>query len=417
MIRAFFVIAAVLIAKSGAVGGGIQVAEHSARATGMGGAVVAATGDATSLHINPASLSFFPGMHFSFGATVQIPEEKFTAELPVRTETKMKALVNFPPNFYISYGSSAGFGAGLGVSVPVAAKTEWDPDWLGKRIVTKSEIRIITVTPAFSIRPSDILALGVGLNIAVPKLLYEERIPVSTSLQPASDATATYEAGGEMAYGIQVGVLYRPIEECSIGLSYRSPMKMSIDEGRLTYRDVPSQFAGRLANGTFLANVPYPSEVRTGLCWQPASWISAAADLQYGLWSDLTSFSVSFRDPSQPTVFVPTNWKNVLNARLGVEIAIADIFLRGGFRSDHSPVPDETLSPGLPDADATVYCAGFGYRVGDQLLLDFAFEIVHFRDRQITSSILTYGDAGEKFNGVYSSRTTSIALSISYSWH
>jgi long-chain fatty acid transport protein len=398
-------------------GGGMDITEHSARSTGMGGAVVAATGDPTNIHINPASLSFYPGMHFSFGATVMIPEEKFTLDFPDRTETKMAALVNFPPNVYLSYGSASGFGAGIGVSAPVASKTEWSSDWTGKRIVTKSEMRVITVTPALSIRPSEALAFGAGVNIAVPKLLYEERIPVADPLQSYPDGTATYEAGGDVAYGVQVGILYRPSPTYSFGLSYRSSMTISIDDGQLSYRDIPEQLNDRYPDGTFQTDVPLPPELRAGVCWQPTSWFGAVADIQYGFWSQLKSFNVTFANPDRPSMVVTANWKNVVNTRFGIEIAIEDVSLRGGLRYDHSPIPDETLSPGFPDADATVYSAGLGYRIGEDLLLDFAYEFMDFRDRHITSSMLVYDDSGRKLNGTYSARTTSIALNISYSWH
>jgi len=62
---------------------------------------------------------------------------------------------------------------------------------------------------------------------------------------------------------------------------------------------------------------------------------------------------------------VNQNWNNILNARFGLEAAFSDFSIRGGIRVEQSPVPDESLSPGLPDAGGTGYSLGFGYRAGE----------------------------------------------------
>jgi long-chain fatty acid transport protein len=111
------------------------------------------------------------------------------------------------------------------------------------------------------------------------------------------------------------------------------------------------------------------------------------------------------------------NWNNVLNARFGLEAAFSDFSMRAGIRFEQSPVPDESLSPGLPDAGGTGYSVGFGYRAGEGLVLDFGYSFMQFKDRSVSNSTLVYSSKGEVFRGLYSSHTASLAINLTYSWN
>ena len=401
--------------------GGFTNFGPSARGTGMGGALMGSIGDPTSFLLNPASLAYLSGTNFSFGATVMIPEQTFAGVAPATAETKMQALVIFPPNIYVTHAFSGGWGLGLAVDIPYVAKTEWNPDWTGGRLATKSDMRVVIITPSFGIKVSDRLSVGIGINLILPKVLYEQRIPVTMpgSQTPLSvpDAYSTYEAGGGINLGVQAGVLFKPFSNLSLGASYRSHVGVDLESGQLTYRGVPDSMTSQYPAGNFSTTFAIPAQLMAGASWQPLSWFTAAADIEYSTWSQFKSLDISYSNPSRPAVTVQQLWKNTVNTKFGVEFDFGEIIVRGGIRRQKTPIPTQTLTPGMPDADATGYSVGFGYRVADGLLLDFAYLLIHYADRVVTDSSIPYNNGGDGFNGTYTAQTNAIALNVRYSWN
>ena len=398
--------------------GGFQLTEHSARGTGMGGALVAATGDPTSVHLNPAALGFLTGTHFSLGTTVVIPEQRFNGVSPGNTESRMQAQVLFPPNVYLTHTFGHSWGLGIALHIPYAVKTEWNQDWVGSRLVTKSDLRIAMVTPSIGLRLSDDLSVGIGVDLTIPKILFEQRIPVSVPGVPTTfpDAYSTHEASGSMRAGILIGALFKPSESWSFGASYRSRITAALDDGRVSFRDVPAAIIAQYADGEFSTALTVPSQFHAGAGWQPFRWLYGSADIEYTLWSEFTTMEITYSNPYRAPRSIDEHWSNTLNMRFGVEVSLENIALRGGYRIERSPIPDRTLSPGLPDADATGFSVGLGYRAGERLLLDFAFAMIRFQDRTVNGSNQQYDGSEGGFNGLYTSRSSSIAINVLYSW-
>jgi long-chain fatty acid transport protein len=384
----------------------------------MGGAVVASTADVTAMHVNPALLSFLSGTHFSFGTTVILPEQKFSGVAPGTAETKMQPQVIFPPNLYVSHTFDNGLAIGLGIFIPYAAKTEWSPDWVGNRLATKSDLRVLIIMPCVSMKVSDRIAFAAGINLTSLKLLYENRFPVVSVGPPGSsgDAYSTLDADSRINVGFQAGIMCAVSDAWTLGASYRSRIGIGITDGRVRFRDVPLQQPPIYEEGKFSTALAIPHQIHAGVGWQPAAWLFAATDVEYTLWSEFSTVELTYYNPSRPSVLVPEGWGNTLNARFGLEITIADVSLRGGIRFEKTPIPDRTLSPGLPDADGMGYSVGLGYRVGEGLILDFAYSMMQNTDRVVSGSSLSYDDSGSPFNGVYAARTHAVALNVRYSW-
>ena len=400
-------------------GGGFQIADQSARTMSIGGTMGALTGDPTAMRANPAMLSFLDGPVFSFGATVKVPDQRFYGVSPSTAETKMQAQVLFPPSICLTYSSSGGFGAGISVTVPYQIQTEWDQDWVGSRLATKSDLRVTMVTPAMSLKISENLSVGLGLELALPRLLYEQRLPVAVpgNSTPQPDGVITHDGDGSVSYGVLSGIFYQAGELLSLGASYRSHMNLHIDDGRVRYRGMPEQIVDQFPEGRFSTSLILPNQFLAGASFHPLSWLNISADLEYSLWSEFSSIRITYSNPSRPDVVMNQDWNNVVNARFGLEAAFSDISIRGGIRFEQSPVPDASLSPGLPDAGGSGYSVGFGYRAGEGLVLDFGYSYMQYKDRSVSNSDLVYGPYSGGFNGMYSSHTASLAINVTYSWN
>jgi long-chain fatty acid transport protein len=360
---------------------------------------------------NPAALSSLHGTHFSFGALVMLPDQRFNGIVPDQTEYRVTPQVVFPPNIYLTHTFRGGLGLGVSVNVPYAEKVDWGSDWPGGALVTRSDIRVVSVNAAVSMKIGKSTAVGGAVLVNIPRLSFARRI------QGATDTTASIlslDGVGAPAIRFHMGLTKELAEGVTFSAAYRTAVSEPITSGQVSSQDASATVPGNQI-GTFRAEMGLPGEIETGLSWRPGNWIELSVRGSYAFWSNLKQSTISYEGGLTGTEVVPLNWKNTASAGAGIEVDIAGMALRGGLRWQQSPIPDETLSPFLPDADATGFSAGIGYHVEDGLVLDFSYSFLAYRQRNITTSGLTSA-SGTPFVGTYSAKTTAIGLTISYSW-
>jgi long-chain fatty acid transport protein len=409
---------ALFLAVATALGGGFQVSDHSARAMGVGGAFVATVNDVSSLYANPAGMSFMGGTHLSIGTTIMMPDNSFTFADPPGSDSKTQTQVIFPPNFSLSHTFEGGYGVGVSASVPYSLRNDWSPDWPGGRVTTHSEIRVVFVSPAFSVNVFRSLSLGFSLNVAWARLVMDRRIGFDALGEP--DGSQSLHGSAETSYGFTAGLLYHPNEFWTLGAAYRSRTANSIENGNATYAEIPTDQMANFPNSNFSTTLTTPDHLSGGISIHPAHWLYAEGEVQYVFWSALSSVTLDFVDAriqSNPAIekSIPLQWNNSISARGGIEISLGDVNLRAGYAFEQTPVPDPYMRPSFPDANRNVFSGGIGYAVSEDLRLDFAFSIAKFKNRSVTNSLVEY-QPGAYLNGTYTSSLTMIGINMSYSW-
>ena len=380
----------------------------------MGGALVASINDPSAIHLNPAGLSFMQGTHLSIGTTIFLPDTRFTGVAPSTETTKMLSQVLFPPDLYITHTLTNGVGLGFAVFVPYALNTGWNPDWVGGRIATSSEMRTYFFTPTVSVLLSPDLAIGAGVNFVTTNLQLGQRIALG-SAGAGTDGTESLQGNSKLEYGFQAGIVYHPSPAWSIGAAYRSRVDLDIDNGTAVFTDLPASLSEQYPNTSVSTWIPTPDGVRLGICWMPLHRMVLEADLDYVRWSLFKTLTIHFDDPGLADIVLPEQWKNSTTARFGFEFGGSDLLVRGGVFYDQSPIRDEYLRPLLPDADKTGYSIGIGARVGEGMQLDFTYLYIRYHDRTVTHSSVEY-QPGQPFNGTYATFTNVIGLNVTYYW-
>jgi long-chain fatty acid transport protein len=396
-------------------GGGFLVGELSARGTGMGGILTPLTDNPTSIHVNPAGLGFLQGTNISLGTTVTLPDFGFIGIAPSTQFSKMQAQVLFPPNICLTHTFASGLGFGISAKIPYSSKTEWGQEWVGNTIVIGSEMRGVEVTPVIAFRPTPLIALGIGLNIVSFRVR-------TSDLEPLANTTGTpwgtrrYEGDAETGYGLEIGTTWKPVDILSIGLVYKSPVAISITDGKVAYQGLPAELVPQYPEAQFTSEFVLPGQLTGGVGLRPFAGFLLVGELQYVRWSDFGSLQFRMEDGSGLILTEQAGWGDVLTTRAGVELQLPELALRAGYAFDRTPVPDPDLRPSIPDAHREVLSAGLGYEVGEGLTLDFAFQFIRYRERSVaTSQVLT--DSGTPFNGTYLLSATVVGLNVSYSWN
>lgn len=398
--------------------GGFQVNDHSARAMGLGGALVASPNDAASLYANPSGISFLSGTHLSVGTTIMMPETKFTLATDPGNTSRTQSQVLFPPNISLVHTFEGGFGFGVSASMPFYTKNEWAADWPGGRVSNRTEIRVVFISPAISAKILPFLSLGASLNVAFSRMTTSRRIGFDQV--DVRDATQVLDGPGKTSVGFTAGFLLHPDDVWSLGAAYRSRIAIPVEDGSVTFEGIPGQEAARYPNSTFTTRLHIPDHVSAGIGCSPFKALYLSGEVQYMYWSTLSGMTMVFADAAlqaNPNVqkSIPLRWKNSATARAGMEITLGDIRIRAGYAYEESPVPDEYARPSIPDAKRRVYSGGIGYAVSEGLLLDFAYSFARFDERSVKNSLVEYLP-GAYLNGTYASSLTMIGISMSYSW-
>jgi long-chain fatty acid transport protein len=291
----------------------------------------------------------------------------------------------------------------------------------------------VAVTPTVAYKFSDKLSFGFGVSLGqsecnagrtykanpfkmkVLEIAVEKGIPEANAkalLQYEDDLTdkkGSYlnkielETDDDFNYSWNAGVLFKPTDKLSLGLTYRS--RTSADfEGDILF------------NGTTVGSIQmdydHPEQVQGGVRYAFSDRFSVEFDLTWTRWSinenqrermeynkeafvkaldlsdaakqvimanpDLSAMLVGGSDTIkvEDTVY-KRRWDNTMQYQLGAEWLVNDKFaLRGGVVYDPTPIPDNTFDQGWPDTDRTLFNLGFGYKFTEKWEIDAVFQYI-----------------------------------------
>jgi long-chain fatty acid transport protein len=417
-----------------ALGGGYQLNEQGARAVGMGGAFVARASDPSAIYFNPAGLAFQSGINVLGGVNFILPSTKFKDLAGVESSTKSQVFT--PVNLYGTYQLNDQFVVGLGVFNPFGLGTDWGSPWEGDLYAVKSTIVTWYINPTVAYKINDQLSVGVGVSYIIGKVTFGYRVPtygiVVTPIPgapykapvPASatkgdvnlDASAT-------GIGFNVGVIYKPVDKLSLGLSFRSETKLDFS-GTANFTNMQA-LAPYFPGGDGKATLPMPMNIYAGAAYDVSSNLTLEADFQYVGWSDYKELAVTlpsgplFPFPPPPISFgsIPLqkspapgvkNWNDGYLLRGGAEYKMdSQVTLRGGLILDLTPQPPSKAEPMLPDGDRVDICLGGSYKISDNFSVDASYMLVLFMETNAKSSELP---------GTYNSNAHIISVNLGYSF-
>ena len=415
----FLISAVMLCSGTSAMGGGFQLNEHGARAMAQAGAFAARASDPSAMFFNPAGMSFQRGFQVMAGATLISPGYSYYGPSNNNSNQQwdMNTKMFYPPNFYAmntwTDGALKGFAAGIGVTTPFGLGTEWENDWVGRSVSREIELQTFYVMPTVSYAINDWLAVGVGANIVFSNVSLRRAV---TNFEPEMDLEL--EGTGDPAYSWNAGVILKPLENVSLGFSYRAETHIDFT-GTADFHQsaaLDSLFPG----GDVTTSLDPPATWFAGIAWAPVKNFEVEFDFQGIQWSSYDKLVVDFAvdnlnkaGVAQTDLSAPKDYEDTFILRLGGEYRIPSvgIALRAGYLYDNNPVPDKSLEPLLPDSDRHGFNIGFGFDLVPHLTLDVAFMQLVFMDRVTTET--THAD-GVHMDGKYTGSATLIGFNITY---
>lgn len=366
---------AVLLATAPARGAGFNLLEHGARASSLGGAVVARADDLSALFFNPAGLTQLPGLQVMAGVTLIAPSTAIETRFgPFTSTTKMREDLFFPPHLYVSYQVSPRVWLGLGLFSPFGLGVRFEPHWPGRFNNIQTTISTLNINPTAAFKLTELLSVAVGLDVMSFNFYHRRVLPLPF---PAGFQDTALK-GDSWGMGFNVGLHFKPTDYLSAGISYRSQVKQTVG-GNATF------FPAGFLNAAMHGSITLPDEVFTGVMVRLLPRLTLEAGTVWTHWRLFHQFNVDVRN-SLGTITEPKDWHDAWRVQTGLEYRAADwLDLRLGYAFDEDPIPGKFADYIVPASNRHYFSVGTGFR-WRQATLDLSYTYMFMEDKKIPGS-------------------------------
>lgn len=387
--------------------GGFQINSQSTKAMSMGGSLAGRAFDAGTVFFNPGGMSRLEDKTLlNAGLNIYMPRTSFLGAQNQKEEDD--GGISIPWHLYLSTRlKNESLSAGISINTPFGYNSTWKENWTGRYIIQTFRLRTVFVQPTLAWAVNEHFSIGAGPVFAFGGIATTRALSYSSNGTEASMDLS----GNGTGIGGNAGIYYVN-GKFSWGLSYRTGVKIKIKEGDAEFKNVPSLL---LLNGTYPNSTTFNSEMRIpGVASLAAGYainesLTVTLGFNYINWSVFDSLNYEFDEPTVEDIRSARKYENSLSFRAGIEGKVTDkLTLRGGLALDQSPVPDNYLSPDLPDADKTIIGAGFTYKLKTNLSLEAAFMFENVRERRETNN------KQYDFEGTYNSYIYVAGIGIQY---
>lgn len=233
-----------------------------------------------------------------------------------------------------------------------------------------------------------------GLSVRVQSLRYDnETVYMEEWGDPYYKLTNQLQTRGT-GVGVNVGFIFRPIAPLRIGLAYHSPIFYSLtdyayakmyssgvydDEGYISSHTIATE------NSSFSYKMETPHQIIASLAYQIGMKGFISADVQVNTVNTMRMTDAYGKPYTDVNLDIKDFFQTQCQARVGTEWRLTDNFdVRLGYAHTFSSVkpavedkyykiytPTVTPHYTIPQG-GNVYSAGFGWRIGRSIMLDFA---------------------------------------------
>lgn len=309
----------------------------------------------------------------------------------------------------------------------------WGKEWKGGHLVQDISLKSFVFQPTLAYRIGEKLSIGGGLMIAKGSVeLSRSIIPVGSleatlgaQYKDVVPAAATLNGDADIALGYNLGALLDIGDKWSVGVSYRSKLKMKVKEGEaeLVYaseaiKNMVGAMVPPLDQGTFHAELPLPANLNIGVAFRPIEKLLISLEYQGVHWEAYKKLSLKFTQNvlNGYSIEADKKYNYSYAIRLGGQYAVTNRFdARAGFYVDATPVDEDYYNPETPGMTKLGLSAGFSFRPTSNFSIDAAFLAIL---GQGADGSYTYINSitkqEESFSGSYKSTAFVPSLGFSY---
>jgi long-chain fatty acid transport protein len=305
------------------------------------------------------------------------------------------------------FKKAAKWNVGLGIYTPFGSKVQWPDDWKGQFLIREIDLKTIFIQPTASFRVTDKIGIGAGFIYATGGFSLRKGIPLQDSTGKYGEGKLNGKASG---YGFNAGIYFKPNDKLSIGIDYRSEVKVKIDGGTAEF-EVPSSVDHFFPSTTFSTQIRLPQTISVGAGYKVTSKVALALDVNYVGWKSYDSLVINFEENTEKLADIrsPRMYQNSFIYRLGAQYALKEKWtVRAGAYFDSSPVKSGYLTPETPDANKIGITAGFTFNITK--MIHFDASVLYIEGMKRTDTNMETG-----FGGTFKSK--AVVPGVSLEWN
>ena len=398
-------------------GNGMRLASQDAFATARGEAFVATADNPAAIYYNPAGITQLPDWNLRSGVYGLYYDPTFSPPAGKANAGNTYHLKNqeaVAPQFFLTDSlSTVPVSFGLGIYAPYGGSISWPSDTGFRTVGTESSLTYLRINPVVAVKWGEQLSMGAGVMVDYAKFRLEQGLS-----RFASPLANNFRFSGDgYSVGYNVGVLWRPVAPLSVGMTFRSQTRFTLEGNTdLEWESVvPATTLPASADFTF------PLTVAGGVSYRPSPQWNVEFDVDYTDWSSFGTSTIRQQGtppwPVKQNIPVKLNWQASWMYELGVTRYLDHGWhVSAGYVFNQNSVPDTYYSPLAADLDRHFFNLGVG-RTGKRLSFDLAYQFGYGPDHTVIGSTpsSTPGlSSGEKADGTY--QFISHAVMITVGW-
>lgn len=367
---------------------GFMLTEQSAGALGRAYAGAGVDGtDLSGVYYNPATMVLHKGTALQAGFVGIGLNLDYVGENGETANGRNKSQAI--PHGYFIHQINDKVWFGLGMTVPFGMGTEYDDDWAGNQHGISATILTFDLNPNFAFKLSEKFSVGFGASIQYAQADLKIRKALSES---NSALTAESEIDADsIAWGWNVGMMWSPVENFRVGLSYRSQIKhdaegdFTLDRPQINGVDIPignlpedAQKVLNMQSFDGYATVTAPAWAMASVAWDVNDLVSLYGTFRWTDWSSFDQLDITTNVPGVGGS-IPNKWRDTYLGSLGMDLRLTDWWtLRGGIAYESSPIANPQYRTAIiPDADRWWFAIGSSFKWSDNFQTDVSFAHLH----------------------------------------
>ncbi len=374
-----------IVSAASARANGFGLASQDAFATARGEAFVATADNPSAIYYNPAGITQLEGGNLRGGLygiyadpTYNPPSGRYDSGTTYHSSDRVSAV---PQVFYTQTLKGVPLSFGLGVYAPFGGSMHWPDTASFNTVATQGKLTYLTADPVVAIKLAPGLSLGGGLMVNYVNMKLEQLISY-----PTRDPNFFRFKGDGWSVGYNLGVRWQPIEQISIGATFRSSATVNLD-GHTEFQYPPQTPYTSLPAQT---KFTFPLTAVVGLSYRPTPRWNLEFDANYTDWSSFGTTTI-YQQGTAPFGFpqnIPVNldWQPSWMYEFGVTRYFDNGWhISAGYVYNQSSVPDTYYEPLAADLNRHFFSIGAGFK-GKRLNFDIAYQFGYGPDHTVTGS-------------------------------
>jgi long-chain fatty acid transport protein len=389
---------------------GFDLPDQDAFATGRGEAFVATADNPSAIYYNPAGISQLNGNNLRGGFYGIYYNPSFSPPNNGSTYHSSYNLAAIPQLFYTHTFTNSMLSLGLGVYAPFGGNIDWPQSTGFRTVAIQGKLTYFTINPVVGLKLAPGLSIGGGVMVNYTKMYFEQGL--NTSPLPNF-----YQfKGDDWSVGYNLGALWKPVEQISFGLTFRSSAEANLKgqsqveslSAHIPYTALPAQMS-----------LTFPITAVAGVSYRPTPKWNLEFDANYTAWNSFGNTAI-YQGGTAPfginqNIAVNLNWQNSWVYEAGITRYFdCGWHVSAGYAFNQNSVPNENYTPLASDLNRNFFSVGIGHD-SQRFDFDLAYQFGYGPEHIVTGSTPSSApgaSANQNANGKYGFISNALILTL-----